>query len=210
MVCSLWNVEKWQRFTSLDQNSKNPNSKILKSKFKGVPGTFRPPECRRWIRNPILAGNGFDSPPGNTSRVLRGRLSPLPGIDISSWKEKYKLYYTLEWRHHQYDLISILAIFWKDPFCMIDLRYHQSWKSQNAFKIHEFSRTTNVTNAKPSTLTWPLDDQNIQFPTVSSKYNSLVILAHRIFIPVEFGPKWWRQIKLCLYMMEYIYMRLSP
>ena len=135
---------------------------------------------------------GSIAPPGNTSRVLRGRLSPLPGIDISSWKEKYKLYYTLEWRHHRYDVISILAMFWKDPFCMIDLRYHQSWKSQNAFKIHEFSRTTNVTNAKPSTLAWPLDDKNIQFPTVSSKYNSIVTLAHRIFIPVEFGPKWWR------------------
>ena len=76
---------------------KNPNSKILKSKFKGVPGTFRPPECRRWIRNPILARNGFDSPPGNTSRVLRGRLSPLPGIDISSWKEKYKLFILHPW-----------------------------------------------------------------------------------------------------------------
>ena len=41
----------------------------------------------------------------------------------------------------------------------------------------------NATNAKPSTLFWPLDDKNIQFPTVSSKCNSIVTLAHRSFYP---------------------------
>ena len=107
-------------------------------------------------------------------------------------EKKNKLYYTLEWRHHQYDVISILALFWKDPVC-IDLRFHQSWKSfqgSNCFKIHEFSRTTYVTNAKPSTLAWPLDDKNIQFPTVSSKYNSISDLG-----PSNFYPCWiWAQM----------------
>ena len=49
-------------------------SQIKNRKIKGVPGTFRHPEYHHWIRNPILAGNGFDSPPWNTYRVLRGRL----------------------------------------------------------------------------------------------------------------------------------------
>ena len=30
----------------------------------------------------------------------------------------------VRWRHH--DVINILMMFWKDPLCMIDLRYHHS------------------------------------------------------------------------------------
>ena len=62
-------------------------SRIKNRKIKRVPGISRHPDYRHWIRNPILARNGFDSPPVNTSRVLRGRLQPLPGIDMEAEKK---------------------------------------------------------------------------------------------------------------------------
>ena len=44
----------------------------------------------------------------------------------------------------------------------------------------------------PHTCLTSLDDKNIRYIDFSSKYNSIATLAHRVFIPVEFGPKWWR------------------
>ena len=72
---------------------KNLNTQTKNLKLKGVPGTFRPPEYRRWIPYPILAQNGFDSPPGNPNRGLRGRHRPLPGADI--WAEKQSIMITI-------------------------------------------------------------------------------------------------------------------
>ena len=82
-------------------------------KFKGVPGTFRPPEYRHWIPNPILAQKRFDSPPGNPNRGLRGRTSAPTRLINLELKAKY---------NNSYDVINKLDIFWKYPFCKMDLR----------------------------------------------------------------------------------------
>ena len=70
--------------------SQNPQTKNLK--FKAVPGTLRDWDHHHWIPEPILAQNGFDSPPLNPNRGLRGRNRPLPGTD--HWaKKKYNIDY---------------------------------------------------------------------------------------------------------------------
>ena len=50
--------------------SQNPQTKNLK--FKAVPGTLRDWDHHHWIPKPILAQNGFDSPPLDPNRGSRG------------------------------------------------------------------------------------------------------------------------------------------
>ena len=90
--CGLLTVKcgKMTKFPSKCTKTQNPKPKNLK--FKGVPGTFRLREYHHWIPEPILAQNGFDSPPLNPNRGLRGRNRPLPGTD--HWaKKKYNIDY---------------------------------------------------------------------------------------------------------------------
>ena len=84
----VWTKKKGQAGNELAvENYPFTKSRMKNRKIKHVPGTSRHPDYRHWIRNPILARNGFDSPPVNTSRVLRGRLQPLPGIDMEAEKK---------------------------------------------------------------------------------------------------------------------------
>ena len=53
--------------------SQNPQTKNLK--FKTAPGTLKDWYHHHWIPKPILAQNGFDSPPLDPNRGSRGRTS---------------------------------------------------------------------------------------------------------------------------------------
>ena len=82
--------------------SQNPQTKNLK--FKAVPGTLRDWDHHHWIPKPILAQNGFDSPPLDPNRGSRGWTSGANQTLRFGWKEKYMII----WRH-------ILSYTWQVP-----------------------------------------------------------------------------------------------
>ena len=78
-------------------------------------------------------------------------------------------------------------MFWKDQFCMIDLPFHHSWihfQPENFSKCptHDsrISLTTDVTNAKPSTLNWP--------PSIIIKTSDISTVHHSITV---YRPGFW-------------------
>ena len=180
----------------LEKKSKSQNQ----IKFKGVPCISRHYQAPGVPPTSSLSGK----------RVNGENISRIPGLGLPTFTIVNQLwalegdislkmlskYYTCVTSSHKYNVIksrkslkrSILHGLSKtsseksDTLRIIEVQIFKCWDV----------KCCDVTNAKPSTLAWPLDDKNIQFPTVPSKYNSILTLAHRISIPVEFGPKRWR------------------
>ena len=158
--------------------------------LSGVP----PTSSLSWRR---VCGENISRIPGHglPTFTIVNQLWALEG-DISL--KMLSKYYTCVTSSHKYNVIksrkcfekihsawSIQNIIWKIrylPFESLRFRFFKCWDV----------KCCDVTNAKPSTLAWPLDHKNIRYIDLSSKYYSIATLAHRIFIPVEFGPKWWR------------------